>query len=562
MYCPKGKFANETGSASCTKCPAGRYGDRSTETRGQVGSECAGLCAEGHYGDRPGATSRQCAGPCPMGSYSRPGATECKLCPEGRYGDVVGSGVVGFQTMVCSGDCYGAPPGSTCCPKNQQLRPFWVGNCPGEGNASPSPSPSSSLPQQVPTLPSPAASNSSPALVAAAIGITAVALLAAACAYFSFSRQSQEVGSPATTTTAVAAQSTQAAQAVQAVQAVQAGQTEVRQNQDDQNALAMTVPSKTDQHDDKGKPKTPNLFPAQTKAQQIVPASAVQASAAMSLQHGGSWSQQASYQQQQWQQQQQQQQQQQFSQFQGFNAAFAQPNAFAQGMMMKQGQQQQPQFAAGPKKPLQKIGGYLSNLSPGAAAFAPTTFEGSLGDSQLARGMGPSKGGHALHGSQVHAFARQEGRLSATEEDDTLVMFQSCQAKVSLWMQMQVKQDAVVRGASIGRGAYAEVYRGTLFKEITCAIKVYWSTASPSQLQEANREIRITASLDHPCTLRLLGWIRNPLQTITELCFGDLRAFYENKVEVLQYSELEALRLLKVRFCNNCARDNVFGKGT
>ena len=116
-YCPKGKYANEPGSATCKDCPAGRYGDMPTETRGPSGSECAGLCAEGHYGDQPGATSRQCAGPCAKGSYSRPGAIACKLCPEGRYGDVSGSGIVGFSTPVCTGQCWGAAEGSTCCPR-------------------------------------------------------------------------------------------------------------------------------------------------------------------------------------------------------------------------------------------------------------------------------------------------------------------------------------------------------------------------------------------------------------------------------------------------------------
>jgi len=68
-------------------------------------------------------------------------------------------------------------------------------------------------------------------------------------------------------------------------------------------------------------------------------------------------------------------------------------------------------------------------------------------------------------------------------------------------------------------------------------------------MKEATREIRLAASLDHPCTLRLLGWIRAPLQTITELCCGDLTAFYQDKIGVLQYDERQALRLLKVGLC-------------
>ena len=58
-------------------------------------------------------------------------------------------------------------------------------------------------------------------------------------------------------------------------------------------------------------------------------------------------------------------------------------------------------------------------------------------------------------------------------------------------------------------------------------------------------EIRLSASLDHPCTLRILGWTRNPLQVMTELCHGDLKAFYKNDIKGLPYSEAQALRLLK-----------------
>ena len=179
-YCPKGKFANESGSATCTYCPMGRYGDRSTETRGQVGDECAGLCAEGHYGDEAGATSRQCAGPCPIGSYSRPGALECKLCPEGRYGDVAGSGIVGYTTPVCTGECWGAPRGSVCCPEIE-------GSCGPPPPPTPAPSPSSA-----PSLPSsttPSTQSGSSLAMPAAIGIAvAITFLFGAFVLFASSR--------------------------------------------------------------------------------------------------------------------------------------------------------------------------------------------------------------------------------------------------------------------------------------------------------------------------------------------------------------------------------------
>ena len=69
------------------------------------------------------------------------------------------------------------------------------------------------------------------------------------------------------------------------------------------------------------------------------------------------------------------------------------------------------------------------------------------------------------------------------------------------------------------------------------------------------REIKLGASLDHPCTLRLLGWVREPLQTISELCCGDLKAFYLDKIEVLKYTELQALRLLKVGLKLTCSSE-------
>ena len=110
---------------------------------------------------------------------------------------------------------------------------------------------------------------------------------------------------------------------------------------------------------------------------------------------------------------------------------------------------------------------------------------------------------------------------------------------------MNVDARAIEKGVRLGQGAYAEVYEGRAL-DTACAIKLYRSTASAKHLQEAMREIQLCASLDHPCTIRILGWAKNPLQIIMELCCGDLKAFYLNKIEMLQYSEMEALRLLKV----------------
>ena len=146
--------------------------------------------------------------------------------------------------------------------------------------------------------------------------------------------------------------------------------------------------------------------------------------------------------------------------------------------------------------------------------------------------------------------SKQDSKNNLVSTSPRSVLFQSCQQQVNLWQYMSVAAGDVVRGELLGRGAYAEVYKGRVVNaalNTDCAIKVYRSTASPKQLEEARREISLGASLDHPCTLRILGWVRQPLQTITELCCGDLNAFYLNKIEQLQYSEMETLRLLRVR---------------
>ena len=44
-----------------------------------------------------------------------------------------------------------------------------------------------------------------------------------------------------------------------------------------------------------------------------------------------------------------------------------------------------------------------------------------------------------------------------------------------------------------------------------------------------------------------MAWVRHPLQTITELCRGDLKAFFLGKIRTFPYTEAIALRLLTVR---------------
>ena len=159
----------------------------------------------------------------------------------------------------------------------------------------------------------------------------------------------------------------------------------------------------------------------------------------------------------------------------------------------------------------------------------------SFGSNQV---MSNTKYATSLSGPGVSSLA------SATSFDGSR-KFQSCQARIGLWKQMEMNPRSIKRGALLGQGAYAEVYKGQA-SDVECAIKVYRKTASAKHLEEARREIKLAASLDHPCTLRVLGWTRQPLQTITELCCGDLKAFYLDKIEAMKYSEWQALRLLKV----------------
>ena len=123
----------------------------------------------------------------------------------------------------------------------------------------------------------------------------------------------------------------------------------------------------------------------------------------------------------------------------------------------------------------------------------------------------------------------------------------SCQAQVGVWKQIEVKGHDVERGPLLSKGVYAEVYEGRVFGS-ACALKLYRTTASRRQMQNVMQEVKLIASLDHPCTLRILGWVREPLQIITELCRGDLEAFYKEKIELVPYSEWDAFRLLRVGF--------------
>ena len=194
-------------------------------------------------------------------------------------------------------------------------------------------------------------------------------------------------------------------------------------------------------------------------------------------------------------------------------------------------------FLATNKQEASALSGFSvpATSSIGPVAAATTSFGSTLTNKQEAS---------ALTGFSVPATS-STGPFAAATTSFGSTLFKTTQAKIGLWKQMEISAADVQRSMRLGQGAYAEVYRGRA-RGMECAIKMYRVTASAKQKGEAMREIRLGASLDHPNTLRLLGWVRKPLQTITELCCGDLKAFYENKIEVLQYDELQAVRLLKV----------------
>ena len=491
--CDKGKHANTSGSVACEVCPAGRYGNDIAETR----AECAGLCAEGHYGDEPGATSRQCAGPCPMGSYSRPGASECRLCPEGRYGNVVGSGIVGYTTPVCSGPCnfatYYAPQGSTCCPPNRG----WVGNCPGDWAPSPSPS-SSSASKELPISPSPSnstAGSPSAALGGALAGLAVLLLIVAACAYFALSRGQGSVD---------------------------AGQGEANQEKEELRKKNEELQKKVEvleakekekqkeRENGKGKAKLDGQR-SKTKANQVLPASATVAT----VRHPGNF----------------------VGSLTNGTESTGLPH-LGQDFALSTADTQDLSF---PQKQT-----FAFSMGNGASAYDKAGQEQQYGVTQSSI-LGGMQSSGIIAGMSVNTFMGPSTISSQTTfRSEPEGIFMSCQAKIGLWRYIEIAGGrGVERRNLLGRGSYAEIYAGVA-NGIECAIKKYRSTASQEQLAEAMREIQLGASLDHPCTLRILGWVRTPLQAISELCSGDLTAFYEDKIKDFAWTESQALRLLKV----------------
>ena len=581
QFCPKGKYANKSGSSTCADCPAGRYGDKSTQVNESIACD---LCAEGHYGDQPGATSRQCSGPCPVGSYSRPGALACKLCPEGRYGNVAGSGIVGYTTPVCSGECYGAAVGSTCCPPSRG----WAGNCPGDQSQSPSPSSSSAPDSEAPTPSTPSSSGPAPAL---AIGLTVVALLAMTGAYFAYSKANEEPGRAAVHAADQSPKEDEVSQenknkkdesntALAKGPSQTRGAGRVMSN----NANAMFNPSPFSA----GPPLVAGSSPsANFGAPWVPPSSSPGAFAGNQQMMGGLGVQN-------------------YSNPNGVGFGTQSTNrVISQGLPVSQGFQSFGQSSNGApiSQGLQSFGqscngapmsqgfqsfGQSSNgaLSQGFQSFGqssngamPQGFQsfGQGSNGGMSQGFGQGSIGrapaaYANVGANLQGFrpmgatprpisaqmlpspapSQQQGvneQGSAAPRAARGRIYRTCQARIELWRQIMIKDGSTVkRGRKLGTGAYAEVYAGQALNGVDCAIKVYRTTASKRHRDEAMREIRLSASLDHPCTLRLLGWVQEPLQTITELCKGDLKAYYKDRIDDFAYTEMRTLQLLRVCF--------------
>ena len=136
-------------------------------------------------------------------------------------------------------------------------------------------------------------------------------------------------------------------------------------------------------------------------------------------------------------------------------------------------------------------------------------------------------------------------QYNAVEEPST---FKSCQAQMNLWQRMLIVDPSCIqRGPPLAINIVTEVYKGRV-SGFECTIKLYRKTASAKELEDAMFEIRLVTSLDHPCTLRILGWTRDPLQVLTEPWLGDLSQFYTNKIQSFPYNELKALQLLRVGY--------------
>ena len=207
----------------------------------------------------------------------------------------------------------------------------------------------------------------------------------------------------------------------------------------------------------------------------------------------------------------------------------------------------------------------------GMGQFAVNSFGSHYSSPQSTRHRGLS----SANGMESNfASANGMGHYLPLQQSQGSFTFRSCQAQISFYKVghgstrqlydfdlvseldnlprphpvplqfIEVQSDTVKRGEHLGNGAYASVYKGRALG-IDCAIKVFRNAESAEKREEIMREIKIGSSLDHPCTLRILGWVSQPLQTITELCSGDLRAYYRDNIKGMGYNEMKALSLLR-----------------
>ena len=97
-------------------------------------------------------------------------------------------------------------------------------------------------------------------------------------------------------------------------------------------------------------------------------------------------------------------------------------------------------------------------------------------------------------------------------EEETFSFFNSCQAQMSAWAVLELGPADVQRGKLLGEGASGKVYAGRMTNvEAGVAIKAF-KVFNEDRFNSAMQEIKLMSSLEHPCTVRMLGWTRTPFQ--------------------------------------------------
>ncbi len=113
---------------------------------------------------------------------------------------------------------------------------------------------------------------------------------------------------------------------------------------------------------------------------------------------------------------------------------------------------------------------------------------------------------------------------------------------LKLWTRFQVRQEEVVIGDRLGRGAFGSVYKCIFRGDDKCAIKRLDMTLNTKARTSFLKEIKIMCTLSHPCTVRLYAWTPQPLAVIMELAACDLSQYYKKK-KLQPYSLEKALRV-------------------